>query len=59
MSQLFPDKDVIIQSQCIQSGEPIRVRMRGLALVDVTPDTAVGHSNQTMDQWGSPSWAFT
>ena len=59
MSQLFPNKDVTIESNCLQSGEPIRVRMRGVQLLDVTPEAAVGHANQPMDQFGSPSWAFT
>lgn len=59
MSQLFPGQDVTIDSRCPQSGDPIQVRMRGVDLLTVTPESTIGHSNQTIDQLGTPSWAFT
>lgn len=59
MSQLFPGKEVTIDSRCVESGDSIRVRMRDSDVVEVTPDTAVAHANVTMDKWGQPTWAFT
>ena len=59
MSQLFPGKEVTIDSRCVESGDHIRIRMRDSDVLEVTPETAVAHANVMMDKWGQPSWAFT
>ena len=59
MSQLFSGKEVTIDSRCVRSGDPVRVRMRDSEVLEISPETAVAHANATMDQWGKPSWAFT
>ena len=59
MSQFFPGKEVTIDSHCVASGDPIRVRMRDSEVLEVTPETAVVHANAPMAEWGQPSWAFT
>ncbi len=56
MSQLFPGQEVTIDSRCVQSDDPIRVRMRDSDVLDVS---AVAHANVPLEQWGQPSWAFT
>ncbi|MEX2659003.1 MAG: organomercurial lyase [Acidimicrobiales bacterium] len=40
---LFPGQEVQIDSRCLDCGDPIRVRMRDEAILEVTPDTAVGY----------------
>jgi len=59
VSQLFPGKEVAIDARCVQSGDPIRIRMRDSDVLEVSPESAVGHANVTLDKWGQPSWAFT
>ena len=59
MSQLFPGKEVVIESRCLHSGAPIRLRMRDTNLLEVSPESVVGHMNQELDQIGSPSWAYS
>ena len=59
MSQLFPGKEITLDTRCLQSSEPIRVRMQGSEVLEVTPEEAVGHANTLMEQWGEPSWAYT
>ena len=59
MSQLFPGKEVTIDARCLESGDPIRVRMRDSDVLEVSPETAMAHANVILEQWGQPSWAFT
>jgi hypothetical protein len=59
VSQLFPGREVRIDSRCVQTGDAVSVRMRDGELTELSPDTAVGHANLPMTEWGQPSWAFT
>lgn len=40
---LFPGKEVMIESRCLDCGEPIRVRARDEDILEIVPDTAVGY----------------
>jgi hypothetical protein len=59
VSQLFPGKEVRIDARCVQTGDPITVRMKDGDVLEVSPDTAVGHANLPLAEWGQPSWAYT
>ncbi len=43
MRWLFPGTEVRIDATCLHSGEPIVIRMRDEELIEVSPQTAVGH----------------
>ena len=45
MRWLVPGREVRIETTCFHSGEQIVVRMRDEAILEVTPETAVGHVN--------------
>ena len=59
VSQLFPGSEIRINARCVQTGDPVSVRMRDGEVLEVTPDSAVGHANSLMAEWGQPSWADT
>ena len=59
MGQLFLGKEITINTRCLESGQPIRVRMKGWDVAEVSPDEAVGYTGTPLDQWGKPTWAFT
>jgi hypothetical protein len=59
VSQLFPGKEITLDTRCLQSGDPIHVRMRGWDVLEVRPKEVVGYVNTPMDKWGEPSWAYT
>jgi hypothetical protein len=40
---LFPGKEVVVESRCLDCGESIRVRMRDEEIVEINPQTAVGY----------------
>lgn len=42
---LFPSKEILIESSCLDCGRPIRVRMRDEKILEVDPPTTVGHMN--------------
>jgi hypothetical protein len=42
---LFPGKQIRIDTFCLDCGKPIRVQMRDDELLEVNPDTSVGHMN--------------
>ena len=45
MRFVFPGRDVRVESACLDCGESVVVRMKDEDILDVTPDTAVGHFN--------------
>jgi hypothetical protein len=55
---LFPGKEIQIDSRCLDSGDPIRVRMRDGGILEISPSTAVGHANVPLPKWAEHSWAF-
>jgi len=58
VSWLFPRKDVQIDARCLDCAERIMVRMRDGALVEVSPDTVVGHSNVSLPDFAR-NWPHT
>lgn len=42
---LFPDTEIRIDTYCLQSGEPILVRMCGDDILEINPTTVVVHMN--------------
>jgi len=42
---LFPGSEVRLDTRCLDCGQPIVVRMRDEALLEVEPRTTVGHMN--------------
>ena len=42
---LFPGTEIRIDTRCLDCGEPILVRMRGEDILEVNPNTTVGHMN--------------
>ena len=45
MRWLVPDKEVQIESRCLDCGESIQIRMLNEDILEVTPETTVGHIN--------------
>lgn len=45
MRWLFPGKEIRIDTRCLDCGEPILVRMRDQQILEVSPETTVGHVN--------------
>jgi len=48
---LFPGREVRIDARCLDCAEPITVRMRDGELLEITPETAVGHANHPTPAW--------
>jgi len=42
---LFPGSEIRIDTRCLDCGQPIVVRMRDGAILEVNPTTTVGHMN--------------
>jgi hypothetical protein len=40
---LFPGREVVIETKCLDCGEPIRVRTRDEQILEIDPHTAVGY----------------
>ena len=45
MRWLFPDQEVRLDAICLASGAPITIRMKNEEILEITPDTVVGHLN--------------
>ncbi|MFT5195405.1 MAG: hypothetical protein ACI9EW_001980 [Cellvibrionaceae bacterium] len=45
MRWLFPDQEVRLDVICLASGAPITIRMKNDEILEITPDTVVGHLN--------------
>ena len=45
MRWLFPNQEVRLDIICLASGTPITIRMKDEEILEVTPDTVVGHLN--------------
>ena len=56
---LFPGTEIRIDSQCLDCGQPILVRMRDEDILEVSPTTTVGHMNIPFAKalTGEVSWA--
>jgi len=42
---LFPDKEIRIDTNCLDCGQPISIRMRNEEILEANPATIVGHMN--------------
>ncbi|MGZ6222929.1 MAG: hypothetical protein ACXWMH_09070 [Syntrophales bacterium] len=42
---LFPRTEIRIETRCLDCGEPILVRMRDDKILEINPQTTVGHVN--------------
>jgi alkylmercury lyase-like protein len=40
---LFPGREVVVDSRCLDCGEPIRLRMQDEDILEIDPQTAVGY----------------
>jgi hypothetical protein len=49
---LFPGKEVVVDALDLATAEPIRVRYRDEEILEVSPDSTVGHINHPMWRWG-------
>lgn len=45
MRWLFPGAEIRVDTRCLDCGEPIVVRMRDEEILEVSPDSTVGHMN--------------
>lgn len=45
MRFVFPGREVTVENGCLDCGDGVIVRMRDEDILEVTPDTAVGHFN--------------
>ena len=53
---LVPGKEVLVETRDLATAEPIRVRYLDEEILEVFPDTVVGHINNPMWKWaGIPS----
>jgi hypothetical protein len=53
---LVPGKEVLVETRDLATAEPIRVRYRDEEILEIFPDTVVGHINNPMWKWaGIPS----
>ncbi len=58
MRWLFPEKEIKIDTICLDCGEPITVRMKDEDVIEVDPDTTVGYMLSPFVQWREGSGAF-
>jgi hypothetical protein len=49
---LVPGREVLVETRDLATAEPIRVRYRDEEILEITPDTTVGHINHPMWKWG-------
>ncbi|MGH7533970.1 MAG: organomercurial lyase, partial [Gemmatimonadales bacterium] len=57
VSWLFPDRQVTIDSPCLDCGDPVRIVMRDGAVLELAPATTVVHTNIPAARW-SEDWAY-
>ena len=48
---LFPGKEVKVETRDLATAEPITIRYKDDEILEVTPDTTVGHINNPMWKW--------
>ncbi len=49
---LVPGKEVLVETRDLATAEPIRVRYRDEEILEISPETTVGHINHPMWKWG-------
>ena len=48
---MFPGKEVLVETRDLATAESIRIRYRDEKILEITPDTTVGHINNPMWKW--------
>ena len=52
MRWLVPGREVRIYTLDLATAEPILLRLRDEEILEISPDTVVGHINVPMPKWG-------
>lgn len=55
---LFPSQEVLVQTRCLDCGEPIRVRSRDGEILEIDPESAVGYMPSPFARSRAGSGAF-
>lgn len=55
---LFPGREVVVDSTCLDCGKQVHVRMRDEALLEITPESAVGYMPSPFSRSRAGSGAF-
>lgn len=55
---LFPNQEVVIDTRCLDCGEPIRIRTRDDEVLDIDPESAVGFMPSPFARSRAGSGAF-
>jgi hypothetical protein len=55
---LFPDREVTVQTRCLDCGDPIRVRTRNDEILEIDPEATVGYQPSPFARSRTGSAAF-
>ena len=55
---LFPNREVTVQTSCLDCGEPIQLRTIDDSILEVTPESAVGYQPSPFARSRSGSAAY-
>jgi hypothetical protein len=55
---LFPGREVRIDTRDLATAEPILLRFQDEEILEISPDTVVGHINIPMPKWGEAETPF-
>ena len=58
MRWLFPGREICIDTLDLATAEPIVLRFRDEEILEISPDTVVGHINVPMPKWGEVETPF-
>lgn len=58
MRWLFPGGEVRIDTRDLATAEPILLRFRDEEILEISPDTVVGHINIPIPKWGEAESPF-
>ena len=58
MRWLFPGKEVRIDARCLDCGEPMTIRMKDDAILEINPSSAVALMSYPLRKWGAITFAF-
>jgi hypothetical protein len=55
---LMPGREILIETTCLDCGEPIRIRMRDDEILEIDPPTAVCYQMSPYAKWRAGSGSF-
>ncbi len=58
MRWLFPGREVRLDTRDLATAEPMVLRFRDEEILEISPDTIVGHINIPMPKWGEADTPF-